>query len=392
MTTTRTEGDVTEPVDRRAFLRRGGRLVGGAALVGVAGPGLLEACSSSSKSSTVAGAGSTTTAGGSSATTATAGTVAAGSLGALSFQLPWIKNVESAGEFIADTKGIYIAQGFSSINLIAAGPNATPQETVIKTGQALMAVTSLDSTAAAIQKGFNLIVIGTEYQINPFCIMSPLTKPLNTPQDMIGKKIGVQTVNDAVWAAFLKANSIDAAKVNKVTVGFDPTPITQGQVDGWFSFITNEPIDLGIKGFKTKTFLLNDFNYPEVGNVFIVTTDSLKNSRDKVKACMVAEIMGWQESITTPAEGAQLAATKYGQGLDASEQTLESKAQNKLVATGDALTSGMFYITPRAQAANVKTLALGGTTVTTAQLFDMSVLDEIYQASPNLKLVPPLGA
>jgi ABC-type nitrate/sulfonate/bicarbonate transport system substrate-binding protein len=381
--TTIQDGGLQESVDRRTFLRTGGRVLGGAALLGVAGPAVLEACSSSKTTTST-----TTTA----APGATATSVAPGSLGALSFQLPWIKNVESAGEFIADTKGIYTAQGFSSVSLIAAGPNATPQETVVKTGQALVAVTSLDSAAAAIQKGFNLIVIGAQYQKNPFCIMSAASKPLTTPQDMIGKKIGVQTVNDAVWAAFLKANNIDPTKVNKVTVGFDPTPITQGQVDGWFSFVTNEPIALGLQGFKTKTFLLNDFNYPEVGNAYIATTDSLKSARAKVKACMTAEVLGWQESITNPSEGATLAATKYGQGLTASEQTLESKAQNLLIATGDALTHGMFYVAPAAQDANVKTLGLGGTTVTAAQLFDMSVLDEIFAARPELKTVPTPGA
>ena len=361
-------------------------MLGGAAMLGVAGPSILEACSSSSKSSSSSSAASTATTAASSS-----GTAAPGSLGALNFQLPWIKNVESAGEFIADTTGIYVAQGFSSVNLIAAGPNATPQETVVKTGQALVAITSLDSAAAAIQKGFNLVVIGTEYQKNPFCIMSASSKPIATPQDMVGKKIGVQSVNDAVWAAFLKANSLDASKITKVSVGFDPTPITQGRVDGWFSFVTNEPIALGLKGFQTTTFLLNDFNYPEIGNVFIATTDSVKNSRDKVKAAMVAELTAWQMSIANPAQGAQLAATKYGQGLDAAEQTLESKAQNKLIATGDALTSGLFYVSPAAQEANIKTLALGGTTVTASQLFDMSILDEIYTAKPDLKTVPTPG-
>jgi ABC-type nitrate/sulfonate/bicarbonate transport system substrate-binding protein len=372
-------GTTPEPISRRAFLDRGGRVLGGVALLS-ASPALLAACGSSSKSSKAqpasAGAGSPA-----------AGAVAAGAYGTLNFQLPWIKNVECAAEFIADNKGLYTQQGFSTVNLIAGGPNATPQETVVKTGQAFIGVTSTDSAAQAIQKGFNLKIIGTEYQKNPFCIMSPASKPLNNPQDMIGKKIGVQSVNDSVWAAFLKANSIDIAKVTKVSVGFDPTPLTQGTVDGWFSFITNEPIDLGIKGFKTTTFLLNDFNYPEVGNVFIVTTDTLKNSRAKLKAVMVAQVMAWKQSLADPALGAQLAATKYGQGLDVNEQTLESKAQNVITATGDALTNGLFYITPKAQADNVKTLSLGGISVTAEQLFDMTILDEIYQATPDLKAV-----
>jgi ABC-type nitrate/sulfonate/bicarbonate transport system substrate-binding protein len=362
------------------FLRGGAKLLGGAALVGVAGPGLLEACSSKSSTTTT-----NTTAGGGTATTAAA------NLGTLNFNLPWVPDVESGGEYLAKDKGYYTQQGFTGVNLIPAGPTATPQETVVLTGKALVAVTSLDSTAAAIQKGSPLKVIGTQYQKNPFCIMSDAAKPLNGPQDMIGKKIGVQSVNDAVWAAFLKANNIQLSQVNKVVVSFDPTPLSQGQVDGWFSFITNEPIALGLKGFATHTFLLADNNYPEIGNVYITTADSLKNNRAKVKACMTAEITTWRECIAHPDEPAQSTLKSFptAQTLPAAQQ--QSVAQNKLIAEGDALTNGLFYVASATQAQNIATLGLGGTTVTADQLFDMSLLDEIYAAHSDLKSVPPLG-
>jgi ABC-type nitrate/sulfonate/bicarbonate transport system substrate-binding protein len=356
------------PLDRRAFLRGGAKLLGGAALLGVAGPGLLEACSKSKSTSSTAKA-----------------------LGTLNFNLPWVPDVESGGEFLAKDKGYYTAQGFSGVNLIPAGPTATPQETVVLTGKALVAVTSLDSTAAAIQKGAGLKVIGTEYQKNPFCIMSAASSPLNTPQDMVGKKIGVQSVNDAVWAAFLKANNLDASKVNKVVVGFDPTPLSQGSVDGWFSFITNEPIALGLKGFQTHTFLLADYNYPEIGNVFITTADALKNNRAAVKACMTAEVIAWRECIAQPNNPAMATLKDFptAQTLPAAQQ--QSVAQNKLIAEGDALTNGLFYIAPATQSQNVSTLALGGTTVTTSQLFDLTLMDEIYAAHSDLKSVPAQG-
>lgn len=364
--------------DRRTFLRSGGRTLGGAVLLGLVGPGLLEACGSSSSTTsptTAAAAGGTGTA------------TTVGNYGTLDLQLPWIKNVESAGEYIADTQGLFKQVGFSGVNLIAGGPTATPQETVVQTGKAFLGVSSLDATAAAIQKGFNLVVIGTQYQKNPFAIMSLAKNPIANPQAMIGKKIGVQAPNESVWAAFLKANNLDPSKIDKVTAGFDPTPIAQGQVDGWFSFITNEPITLKEQGIPTTTFLLNDFNYPEVGNVFIATKDSVASQKAKLIAAMKAEIMGWKMSLTNPDTGAQLAATKYGQGLTAAEQGLESRAQNALIGTGDALSNGLFYVTPSAQAANVKTLGLGGTTVTTSQLFDMSILDGVY-ADASLKAVP----
>jgi ABC-type nitrate/sulfonate/bicarbonate transport system substrate-binding protein len=364
---------VGSPIDRRTFLRRGAKTLGGVALLGVS-PALLEACGSSSKSTT---APTTQTA---------AGSATKVSLGALSLMGSWVPDVETGGEYIALSKGYWTQQGFSSATIIPGGPNATPQETMVQTGKALIAVSSLDSTAAAIEKGFSIVVIGAQYQKNPFAIMSSAAKPLRTPQDMIGKKIGVQSDNDAVWAAFLKANNIPASKVDKVPVSFDPTPLTQGTVDGWFSFITNEPIELKLKGFATTTFLLADYNYPEVGNIYVTKLASLQSARAKVKAAMVGDILGWKDALTNPAEAASLAVAK-GQGLSQEEELLQAYAQSKLMATGDALANGLFYVGPAAQAANVKTLALGGTTVTTSQLFDMSLLDEIY-IEAGLKAVP----
>ena len=65
------------------------------------------------------------------------------------------------------------------------------------------------------------------------------------------------------------------SQLTTVPVSFDPTPLTQGTVDGWFSFITNEPNLLAVKGVKTTTFLLNDFNYPSITNTYFVTGDYL---------------------------------------------------------------------------------------------------------------------
>jgi ABC-type nitrate/sulfonate/bicarbonate transport system substrate-binding protein len=365
-------------INRRTFLHHGTKTLGGAALLGIVGPTVLDACSSSTKSSTP-----TTTAAG---VAGSSTSVAAGSLGSLQFMGSWIPDVETGGEYVALQKNYWVQQGFSAATVIPGGPNATPQETVVQTGKALVAVSSLDASAAAIEKGFNIVVIGAQYQKNPFAIMSPATKPLHTPQDMIGKKIGVQSDNDAVWAAFLKANSIDPAKIDKVPVSFDPTPLTQGTVDGWFSFITNEPIELQLKGFNTATFLLADFNYPEVGNAYIVTKDSLENARAKVKAAMVGDILGWKDALTNPALAASLSVGK-GQGLTQQQELLQAYSQSKLIATGDALSRGMFYVAPSAQTANIKTLGLGGTTVTASQLFDMSLLDELY-SDATLKAVP----
>ncbi len=194
-------------------------------------------------------------------------------------------------------------------------------------GKAFIGISSPDITSAAILQGADLITVGAQYQKNPFCIMSLASKPIPTPQDMIGKKIGVQSTNESIWKAFLKANNIDASKITEVPVQFDPTPLTTGTVDGWFSFITNEPNLLKVKGIDTATFLLADYNYPLVSESYIVRKSTIKSDRDKIKAVLVADIKGWHDSIANPAAGPHLAVTKYGSSLGLAEAGADPRVQ-----------------------------------------------------------------
>jgi ABC-type nitrate/sulfonate/bicarbonate transport system substrate-binding protein len=364
-------------LDRRTFLRRGAVGGMGVALLGTGGmSAILAACGSSSKSSS--GSSPTTGAGG------------AQNLGELTFQLSWIKNVEFAGEYIADTNGYYKNGGYSKVTLLSGGPGVA-QDSVVAAGKALVCISAPDITSSAIKNGAGIVTIGAQYQKNPFCIMSAASKPIHTPQDMYGKKIGVQATNEAVWNAFLKANNLDASKITKVPVQFDPTPLTTGDVDGWFSFVTNEPNDLKYnKNFDTVTFLLADYNYPLVSETYVVKKESLSKDRDKVKAMLVADIKGWHENLKNPELGAHLAATVYGkdQNLVEGEQVLESKSQNELILNADTKANGIFTITDKLLDENIATLKLAGIDTTKEELFDMSVLDEVYSENPELKTSP----
>jgi ABC-type nitrate/sulfonate/bicarbonate transport system substrate-binding protein len=352
------------------------RLLAAGGITALAAP-VLAACSSSSSSSSAAPAtGSSGSASGS----------AAADLGTLSYRLSWIKNVEFAGSYIADSKGYYKAQGFSAVNLIAGGASATPMEADVATGKALVGVSSPDITGAAIAKGAPLKIIGAQYQKNPFAIMSMAKTPITTPEGMYGKKIGVQVSNTSVWNAFVKAANLDVSKIKVVSVQFDPTPLTQGTVDGWFSFITNEPNDLSSKGFKVTTFLLADHGYPLVSETYMATTADISSKPDALKGFLVGELKGWKDNIADPALGATLTVNTYGKGLGLTipEQTLESKTENTLILNADTKKNGLFTVSDALIEANLKTLATGGIKLTQDQLFDFSLLSEVYKENPDL--------
>jgi ABC-type nitrate/sulfonate/bicarbonate transport system substrate-binding protein len=355
---------VTYNLDRRALLR-GGMLASGLVLVSP----LLAACGDDDdkKASSPSSA-------------------ASAAIGSGSIRFSWVKNVEFAGSYLADTNGYYKAEGFDSFELIAGGPTATPAETDVLTGKAMVGISAPDTTAAAILKGAGLKIIGAQYQKNPFAIMSMSDKPIKTAQDMVGKKIGVQATNEAIWNAFLKANKIDPKSIDKVPVQFDPTPLTQGQVDGWMSFVTNEPNTLRLKNFKVDTFLFADQNYPLVSEVYVVSDKTIKERRAALKAFLRAEIKGWKDNIKDPTAGAKLAATVYGKdlGLTVEEQTLESKDENALISTDETKKNGLFTMTPELITKNIETMKFAGLDITAEQIFDFSILAEVYKEDPSL--------
>jgi ABC-type nitrate/sulfonate/bicarbonate transport system substrate-binding protein len=310
-------------------------------------------------------------------------------LGKLSLRLSWIKNSEFAGSYVADNKGFYKANGFSSVDLIAGGPSAQPTEVDVQSGKALVGISAPDLVGAAVTKGADLVIIGAQYQKNPFAVMSLAKNPIKTPQDMYGKSFGLQSVNQPVWDAFVKASGIDDSKIKKIPAQFDPQPLVNGEADTWFSFVTNEPNLLKVKGIDTYSFLLADFGYPLVSEVYVVKRESLTKYKDQLKAFLKSEIQGWTEVYKDPALGAQLTTDVYGKdlGLDKAEQELEVRSENNLIWTDDTKANGIFTVTDKLVQENIDVLVKGGLKVD-KKLFDFTLLNEVYKENPDLKKAP----
>lgn len=308
--------------------------------------------------------------------------------GELNVQLSWIKNSEFAGEFYAVENGYYTDAGFSAVNLVA-GPAATEAE--VLSGNALVGIANpISTTPIILNEGAPLKIIGTTYQKNPFTILS-LKDGGNivTIQDLIGKRIGVQAgPNETLFDALLKANGIDASKVTKVPVQYDPAPLVSGEVDGFLAYVTNESFVVADQGYEVTNLLFADNGLPFVTESFVVTQDSIDNNRAALKAFLKATILGWKDSIANPDGGADLALNTFGKdlGLNAAKEYYQSKTQNDiLVQTDETNENGLFTISDAMIAQNIATLAAAGYTITAEQLFDMSLLAEVYAENPDLK-------
>ncbi|WP_084078672.1 ABC transporter substrate-binding protein [Demequina sp. NBRC 110057] len=316
----------------------------------------------------------------------TSAEAAAASYGDIAVQLSWIKNEEFSGEFFADSKGYYTDAGFETVSL-TPGPSTGVAELV--SGQADVALSDAVSIGSGIgNEGAPLKIIGATYQKNPFTVLSLADGGnIMTPEDMVGKKIGVQDSNTALFLALLAANGLTEDDVEIVPVQYDPAPLVSGEVDGFIAYLTNESLILQAEGHEVTNLPFADNGLPFVAETFSVTDDAIANDREKLKAFLVAEIKGWTDAVNDPAEGSRLAVEEYGAdlGLDPEVSAQGATVQaEELVVSDETAENGLFTISDELQTETVASLAGAGIEITEDQLFDMSLLDEVYAENPDL--------
>jgi ABC-type nitrate/sulfonate/bicarbonate transport system substrate-binding protein len=359
---------VSPRLSRRDVLRLGGLGAAGLALAACGG-----------------GGGSTPAA---PATGGAPASAAPGSLGDISVQLSWIKNIEFGGEYFADSKGYYKDAGFGKVDLVS-GP-VDSADALVLAGNITVGLSAPDATGRFIvEQGAPLKIIGSTFQKNPFCILSlEEGKPIRTPADLAGKKLGIQAgTNQQIFAGFLKANNIDPASLQQVVVQYEPTPLTEKTVDGFMAYTTNEPFLVKANGFTPVTLPFADNGLPLTAETFTVLQDTIDKNRDMLKGFLTAEIRGWKDAVADPAGAAALAVQNYGKdlSLDLAGQTDQAKAQNELVASPDTTANGLFTLTDALVGKIIGALGNIGVTVKAEELFDLSLLDEVYKEKPELK-------
>ncbi|WP_066372130.1 ABC transporter substrate-binding protein [Herbidospora mongoliensis] len=346
---------------RRSFLSG----VGGVSLL-AAGTAVLSACSSSTSSSPSAAAG-------------------AGS-GPVNFQLGWIANVENMGLFMADNAGYFKDEGLD-VTLTPGGPSVVV-EPLIVSGKALVGLDSVDTIAKARNEGAALKIIAATMQTNPTAIMSLASKPVNTLQDLVGKRLGMQQSGAEIVNTVLKANGIDPADVTMVPVQFDPSPLVAGECDAFVSLLVNQPIQLDLQGVKTTTFTLSEYGYNVWADCLLANDQALadKDKREQIVKVVRASVRGWQDALADTDAAAKLVVEKYGKSLnlDLAAQQKTAAAFRSVIEAGEAKTNGLLTMSAEGIAANITTINSLGVKGTAEELFDTTVLKDAYAGKTHI--------
>jgi NitT/TauT family transport system substrate-binding protein len=209
----------------------------------------------------------------------------------VNMQLGWISGGNQTGEVVAKRLGYYDQEGID-FAIQPGGPNIDGVAIVAAGRFEVGQVSSSPSNMLAVSQDLPIKVFAVGLQQHPYTFFSLKKNPIRTPQDMVGKKIGIQSTGMVLLRALLAKNKIAEKDVNIIPIGNDLTPVLTGQVDAATGWQTNtsalkplgpDRVDLRLWDTGVRLYALP----------YYATTQTLSTKPEVLQRFLRATTRGW---------------------------------------------------------------------------------------------------
>ena len=210
---------------------------------------------------------------------------------AVNLQLGWLPGNNQIGEVVAKQLG-YFAQEGLDVSIQPGGPNIDGVAIVASGKFELGQVSSSPSLMLAVSQGLPIKCFAVGIQKHPYCFFSLRKSPIRSAQDMVGKKIGIQSTGVILLRALLAKNKIAEKDVTIIPIGADMTPLMTGQVDAVTGWTTNTTA-LKVLGSDRVDLALWDTGVKLYALPYYATTKTLESQGGALAGFLRAAAKGW---------------------------------------------------------------------------------------------------
>jgi NitT/TauT family transport system substrate-binding protein len=226
---------------------------------------------------------------------------------AVKFSLDWKFEGTQAPFLLALDRGYYKAEGLD-VTVDTAGGSVEPINRLASRtyDMAFGDINSLikfrDQNPQTPLKAIFMI-----YSNPPFAIVARKSRGITSPKDLEGKKLGAPTADGAYaqWPIFVKANNIDASKVEILNVGFpvrEPM-LVSGQVDAITGFSFSTYINVkhgGVPQDDIVVLLMANYGVSLYGNTIMVNPSFAADKPQAVKGFLRAFLKALKDTTKDP--------------------------------------------------------------------------------------------
>lgn len=229
-----------------------------------------------------------------------------GELKELDVILDWYPNALHAFLYVAMEKGYYEEEGLK-IN-ICFPSNANDAISLVAAGQADIGLYyQQDVIQARADQGIPVKSIGAIVQGPLNIVLSLKDKNINSPEDLVGKKVGYASteLSEAIVKSIMENVGAAYEDVTMIDVGFDlMSSMTTGNVDATIGCLVNHEVpQMEEEGFEINWFNLDDYGVPTYyESVFLANDQTIANDSETLQAFLRASAKGFADMKADPEE------------------------------------------------------------------------------------------
>lgn len=237
-------------------------------------------------------------------------------------------NLPFVGAYIAKEKGFFANQNLDVT--IEHSPGKGEHLQLLVAGK--VQVTTMDA-ANVIQRradaqvpAVSIALIGQKGQ-QAFAALKKTG--FTTPADWKGKNIGFKGVPTTDLLALLESNGLKPEDVNLVNVGFDPRVLTEGQVDVYPVYKSNEPFMMQGWGEEVQLWDASDYGVPTLGLAYASSEQMIADHPAELAKFLRAVLDGIRYAEQNPEEAIDI-VMKYA-GPETNRELMKYMLETELV-------------------------------------------------------------
>ncbi len=258
----------------------------------------------------------------------------------VSLRLPWFPSTQFAGSYVAAAKGFFADEGLDvTINPGGFDVNSI---TLVAAGSDTFGLHDTGSLLFAAAEDIPLHTVATYFHKHPGAVMALAESGIETLEDFEGRRIGF--VEGGPWQltqAMLVKNGVDLDSMEQVAIGFDLTPLLEGEIDLQTVFSTNEPILAAMQGREATVFVPYDYGIETSANALFTTQSYFEANPDVVCGMVRAIARGWEYAFDHAEEALDIVMAVDPENLDRAKEARSLDAVRDAVLTPDALSDGI---------------------------------------------------
>lgn len=223
----------------------------------------------------------------------------------LRLQLQWFDQAQFIGFYVANEKRYYAEEGLE-VDIIPGGFNINPVMKV-RMGEADIGIATADQVLLQKAEGHDIKAIGNVFNKSIACFMSRKSLNIRSPQDLIGKKVGVYRGFDTenILLSILKKHNIDEKEVNIRDAGSFSAFITE-EIDVFPSYLINEPLFAEEKGIPVNILYPDNFGIQFYSDTIFTSGKYLESNRKVFVRFLRASAKGWDYAEQNPNEALEI--------------------------------------------------------------------------------------